>query len=495
LPDSAGRTRPLDRILAAAPFLAAGFLPSRPQGDLADLRSRLKSPEVPVRRQAAEDLAKFDTPAGARLLLEAIEDPAPKVRDEAVRSLGRLGKTEALAVVAKEGLASKHAGVRLGCAEALGRARGTFDRASLLRMAQAEKDPLARLAAIRSLGRVGAAAEFDPLSRLEGKDPEVRAEVLRALAAIDGARAKPILREALGGPDDVAAAALRTFSEADSDEGLEHAIRLLASTGWRARSQAIRTLERSRDAQSIEALLGRLAVEERPRLREDIARALRSLTGMKFRTEAVEWERWWKENGAGFRVPPRAGEAPPREATSASFCGLPLASDALVFVLDYSGSMREPAEAGSKETRKDRAVAELARALRALPPSARFNVLLVRAEVEPYSRRGLQPAAPKSVEEAVSFAGRADARQSGDFWKGFRAAMEDPDADSVCFLSDGAPSAGTFVYRERLVEAVDALARLRQVEVNTALFGGSDFDRRFLEELARATGGDFRAAR
>lgn len=68
-------------------------------------------------------------------------------------------------------------------------------------------------------------------------------------------------------------------------------------------------------------------------------------------------------------------------------------------------------------------------------------------------------------------------------------ALGDDETDTVCLLSDGAPSCGDMVDKTRVQAAIRQLNRTRKVAIHTIGFGAKRAtERAFLEGVARDSG-------
>ena len=132
------------------------------------------------------------------------------------------------------------------------------------------------------------------------------------------------------------------------------------------------------------ALIARLGQEEMKRIKRAIGETLFKLTGQSYYDLADLWLRWWQEHGESFVVPADVPERKVRKdgrRTVATFYGVPVESDRVVFVLDHSGSM------GSKRTEGgtdfDKAVAETLEVAAKLEAGAKLNVILFETSIHP----------------------------------------------------------------------------------------------------------------
>lgn len=222
------------------------------------------------------------------------------------------------------------------------------------------------------------------------------------------------------------------------------------------------------------------------------------------------------------------------------FFGLPVTADHVVFVIDTSGSMvlldrpaghplseadlrrADPGDPIVRElSRIARAKTELAAALRGLRPAQRFNVIAFASDVRAW-RPGVVAADEGARASALAF---VDALTPGGLTRtrdALEVALADPAVEVIYLLSDGAPAdrAGSAeALREQAREGAQACLALareraapRGVRLHVLGMDGpglhlerwgprdtpddADYQRllrRFLEELARVTGGSFRS--
>ena len=177
----------------------------------------------------------------------------------------------------------------------------------------------------------------------------------------------------------------------------------LADEAWLVRASAANALAKLREKRGVTALIDRLAIEKEGRLRTDISNALKSLTGKDYRTNAILWQRWWKDAETDFVVPELdsvvEASAQAEETVGLTFFGIRTESQRVLFVLDLSGSMefsmvprknpddditggREPDRPQSGEmSRLSAAKEDLKKAMGGLQDEAVFNVIFYASDV------------------------------------------------------------------------------------------------------------------
>ena len=220
--------------------------------------------------------------------------------------------------------------------------------------------------------------------------------------------------------------------------------------------------------------------------RGDVITYLSRISGERHGTDARAWRAWFEahrttlalDDEAVAREPTQA--APAADAAQADYYGIPIYSDRVVFVLDTSSSMQgAPLDAAKRE---------LESAIFGLPDATLFTVLFFNSGVGPW-RPQLVPATEPNKRAAAAFVNQLPAEGGTATSDALEAAFTF-DTEAIFFLSDGAPSAGRIVDPRGIVDHVTRLNQGRYVSVNTiSIMGGAAF----LEELAKANHGSFRA--
>ncbi|MCZ6602987.1 MAG: HEAT repeat domain-containing protein [Planctomycetota bacterium] len=263
---------------------------------------------------------------------------------------------------------------------------------------------------------------------------------------------------------------------------------------------------------------------------EQCQASLVKLTGQELDL-GVDFETWWIAHGDGVkkepepRTPPDPVEGEPigrvekgKHDREATFFGLKITCQKIVFIIDVSGSMqrkdpppaedqrtgtnRRPApEPGEERRRILRAQKELKRTIRLLDPAVEFNIIAYSDEAIHWSRRGLRKATKDSKAKAIKFVGRFKA--DGTTWTDV--ALEEAyqsNGDAYCFylLSDGTPTheggeepGDTEAIIENIYEMIPELDIFRRVRIHTLGFRGAN--EKFMRKLSEMTGGSYRDIR
>ncbi len=373
------------------------------------------------------------------------------------------------------------------------RARALFrdlKAVDVLRTALKQPHPEVRAAAVELLGVLGDRSDVERLADFLKKESAgaPRAYGLEALHRLAPERSAPFLETA---PREshpevrLVAAELRPSAE------------LVADREWRVRAAAIEACRRLRSRDSIGWLVTQLP-REKGRLRWDLVQALADLSGRDLGLAADSWAAWWNANQDGF-VPPAKGVAA-SSGTQASFFSIPILSTRMVFLLDLSGSMRDPAPSGGSKL--DEARRGTLDTLRALTPDVRFGIAglgcdadgaFTRKEEKTWGRRlQLFPAVPAAKADAERFLRGLEARGWTNLYDGLLHASSDPEVDTVYLYSDGGASKGLFVAAAEILEEFGRINRFRRVVVHAVEVPGDKNpadNRRLLAELARRSGG------
>ncbi|TAJ18000.1 MAG: hypothetical protein EPO68_08495 [Planctomycetota bacterium] len=364
--------------------------------------------------------------------------------------------------------------------------------------------------------------------------------------------------EAADGTHDKLAAACKDSEPAVRAEALDQltkfksplvvppAIALLGDDVWQVRLAAIRGLRTVRRTESVAPLVARMQIEE-GRLVEEMALALRNLTGREFGMDPPMWKQFLAEEGPGYQIPTEEGlkfllgkrdlstgksswkvENP---QVGAVFGGIETSSRSIIFIIDQSGSME--AEVVERERYKDRGYpsmmridivkTELQRTIERLEPNVNFNILAFATELNPW-KKNLVAANLINKTAAREWVGRLEAiggnsksdlveaglggaanisagktntygalmwslnamgpRTKDPFTKNYQIA-----ADTVFFLSDGRPTVGDFVEPDDILREFLEANELRQVTLHTLAIG--EFEKDFMKSLAEKSNGVF----
>ncbi len=237
---------PITAPVANAGLLAIWKFP-RP-ADLLPITRWTVAEEAETRWRAIYALVRRNTPSATQLLLESVHDPDERVRALAIRGLSAenvdsagLARPEVLSVVAAATNDTAYS-ARINAVRTLGTYSGHAATSHLID-AVASADPHLRLAAVESLGQIGAQANAaaQPLRALVARQSEpvaIRAAAILALSRISPAAGRTVAQQSAAVGDwRIRAAAARALANAtESDSVL---VRLMHDRDGRVAAAAV----------------------------------------------------------------------------------------------------------------------------------------------------------------------------------------------------------------------------------------------------------------
>jgi hypothetical protein len=215
---------------------------------------------------------------------------------------------------------------------------------------------------------------------------------------------------------------------------------------------------------------------------------LNLITGERHGIDARAWQEWWRTNQATFRYPTPEAIAAARnqaEAGGASYYGIPIRAQRLVFVIDTSGSMAGP--------RLARAQKELVQAIEQLPTRAEFNIIVFNTTVSIWSPKPV-PATDATKKRARALVASLFAKGQTCTYDALKAAL-DLRVESIYVLTDGEPTNGAIVRPDAILAAVQSQNRLVGSSIHVIGIAPGPDDgifSRFLQALAAQNNGQYR---
>jgi HEAT repeat protein len=514
------QTKLKDRRIASAAAVFGKLPKARQSKEIADLRAKLK------------DDVTYETRSLAIEILGHL--PLPDAMTDAVTLLKRAAKTRAglekeLVELretyrkAAEALVTSAIGgngmVPVAVAQNEQKCRAELTEASQ----RAYGEGRVMEAAGRALGvAVNRRADADKtagveeLSALLAKEREedLRTRVVAAIGAVDADAAREVLRNSARKDPviGVRLAALDALAKAGDDATVQMCIdELLRDGDWRVRAATMRLLGDVRQKAVIPALIQSLGAEV-GRLVDDAEGALAKLTGQRFNGDANLWKDWWSKNKDTFEIGKvaQAGPADPSADTKppghVSFYGIATRSNRILFVLDRSGSMKEPATEnvggkGGGRSKFDVAREQLKAAVSGLTDGEMFNVITysadvtrwqkkmvpmskaIRAKFDHYVDKEIEAVGGTNIYDALAEAFRLAGIGAID--KAYEAGV-----DTIFFLTDGQPTQGEVLDPEEILRRVKEKNRLSRIVLHTVGVG-KDHDATFLRRLAEQNGGQY----
>jgi HEAT repeat protein len=474
---------------AAVALLAAAALAVDPT-----VLRQARSTKSGDRWTACEPLAKDGSPEAVKLLLNILRlDDDHENRDHAAWACWHVPNDEAVEPLAAMGGGAAPPAMRCRAAYALARTHRARALEPLLRMARTDGAVSVRREAVEGLRWFGGESAALDACRAAAKSSDV---VLRA-CAVDaaGAMAKDAGRDIVlaawsDSDEGVRCAALAAMGADDAVARLPAAA---ASKDWRLRAQAVATGLRWRRAAGIDPMIGLVADESR-RVASAALRALRFLSGKEIAPDPELWHAWWDASRATWSAPKGtpndAAEKPlDPKTTRASFHGVEIESDRMVFVLDHSTSMEKAMPSGGR--RIDAMRSELTRTLGALPDDVRVNLVVFGESVRAFATSA-RPLTAKTRQAIVAFSAATPLESETNLAGGVLEALDDDGVDTIYLLTDGGPSVGDFVSFTRVRMGLDRANRTRRVALHAIGFGVTHANTRgFLKDLADDHDGRF----
>jgi hypothetical protein len=413
--------------------------------------------------------------------------------------------------------------VRAFCARAIGK---STDKGAerLLRDLASDEDLTVRVAALRTLALRGTEGARKLIDGARGKaqtDAE-RGILVELTTELFGGDPKWIAElEALAkdDPSTTKNAAITSLARIGGAYEELFAKALTKEAPWGTQSAALTGLRDLRSREAIGQLV--LALERLDgRVADETMEMLRQMTGERFRGAAA-WAKWWADNAGSF-VPLTAQEyadlvanreleaeraAGESGRTLASFFGVELDSERLAFVIDSSGSMREPIgprsgggsgpgtgggggerRAPQGGTRMEVAKNELLHFLGQLPETALVNVVRFSDGADTWSDRLKSVTQEKTFSSIRAFVERMTPDGGTNVYGALQLAFTDPDIDTLMFLSDGAPSVGEVLDIRLIADHVRIWNANRGVRLHIVSIG---IDQPVLRALAEESGGSY----
>ena len=401
--------------------------------------------------------------------------------------------------------------------------RGGKEAEDALRKATQTLPPGERVMAIQTLGQAASLASISHLLQLCGDvEPNARIAAINSIARSLG----PVVDETKPDKPPTEAVAL-------TDQVLEKFKTLLARDPvWQVRAAAGEACALLKCRAAIPVLISGLEAELL-RAKDPWAvdlrlhRLLEGMTGQKMLPGTIApWKEFWKREGAKFAFATNAEQKQAAKKQSdgryQKFFNLEIDSRRVLFVLDFSGSMAEPANLKPKNeggtgakavavegvsgiTKAQLVVRELKKMILSLPDGSLFNLIVFSDDVRIWrpDREGrptlvkiddqarddllgsfldsLSPHGPTNLHGALDKALGLAGRGLYDKWYA-------TSYDTLYVLSDGAPSAGAVTDKDEICRIVRESNGLKKVVINTVTFGDQN-DTSFLKKMAEENGG------
>lgn len=351
-----------------------------------------------------------------------------------------------------------------------------------------DSDPSTRL--VQLLVHLGVQTPSEP----------VYARVRQRLAGIQTRSGLKALERTLSRARDVRARKLALFALGDIDvpETVGMVKAGLSAKDPEVRIAVARALGQKAYRESVDELIDVLGRADKVggEFSATVRRSLHALTLQDLPTED-DWKKWWQFERDRWKPPgqqalgrTRVGSIKP-PGDFPKFFGVEIFSLRVVFVIDVSGSMKEPVR-GHPMQRVELVKKELVQAIEKLGPKARFTVITFSDKIVPHTP-DLVPATPANKEKAIRFV--RSLAPSGTTWtqEALEAAFGMESANTIVLLTDGMPcKGGPILPTEPILAAVRQWNRFRKATIHTIGFAQAHYH--FLRALARENGGEYHSA-
>lgn len=506
-------------------WLAVSILHFCCQSDLGKYKEELKNAvsqaNVPAARSAIDGLASVNTPAAVDAMLAAIAS----IKKEEMEAMEKRKELENAERKAHAEHSKRQEEYRKVMQEYLkDRSQANMDKLS---KASQEMQPYSQkyqearqalatfMTRFKALGQirgfaVDALAKFSSdeairglIDRFKGsQDWSVRAGIAGAFEGIDREDVFEALVAQLKKEKEptVKVAILDALASKGkkSDDMVQAVIEVLKKDSvWQIQAAALELVRKLKLMEAVEAVIEGMAKAD-GRLVYDFQDTLIALTGVDKGIMPDAWKAWWEQNKEAVR----AGQYTPRQEEKAGenggytkFFGIPIKSKRVIFVLDRSGSMAQPADfeipidtgetelpADLKQPKGNRKIDvakwQLKKALYKIPDGAIFNLIFYQSTFEVYKDKMIK-LDKKSREDAFAYIDKLEPQGGTNIFDSLEKALafaigEDgklskEGVDTVYLLSDGMPNQGKFTQPDDIRREIKNINDNLKVVVHTIL--------------------------
>jgi len=482
----------------------------RLRADLERVKKSALWTEVKERRDLIEALGDLDHPGVEKVLYSIFaEDREQLCRIPAMVGLGKRGSFAAQKAMVTAAIRDSNELFRMCLPLALAGSSdpeiGPWLVKHILPMNQ---DRLLRAAVIESLGHLRTSEAYEPIRRIlaKGGGTRIAYESLIALARIGGARSIGALLPFLDHDDPVLReGAVTALAESRHPGAIEVIPKMAADTDVRVREAVAGLVLALEVDDGIPAVIDFIR-SGRLRLMETSRQVLKELSGEDHGHDPDAWERWYGRKRTG-KLPPKGWKA--SGSTVATYYGMRVFSDRVIFVIDVSNSMKATVSGRKTDDdpqRIDVAKAELTKTLDRLDERTLMNI--VGFSGSPVWWRDSEVRATKRhVVAAKAFVEGLSVGGGTNVYDTFEQALEkNRHVDTIFFLGDGSPSLGQYTEQEEIRARLRWMNRMRKIKIHTiallrgeipmagavaARYHDEDEAARFLARLAADHGGGF----
>jgi len=316
----------------------------------------------------------------------------------------------------------------------------------------------------------------------------------------------------------VRAVVARLLGDYKNPSVVESLLSALKDKKWEVRLAATKALRNYRRKDVIEPIIEAMQSESGT-LVEEMSQTLRIIADEAL-DEPADWKNWWNSKKASFEVPEETGQ----DSTQTARPGKPpevrtvapspiygrIKSKNVIFVVDTSRSMMIEGAWGEdrkKMSRLEIVKIELKKVLDTqIGKDCSFNIITFAQEVKPWKTQPVK-GSQENIQSAKRFVDSLKPEGLTYTYGALTEALNNRDADTIYFLSDGEPT-----YPPDKVDEIDrtsilgkmrSLNRFRNVTIHTIAFlvgEGKDFAidenktlcAEFMEKLAKETQGTYK---
>jgi HEAT repeat protein/VWA domain-containing protein len=507
----------LTLLLASTSLFAQAAEATRAEADqaISDFNKFYKNPNENVRMAAVEDIGDTNHPDVVPLLLQAMKDKSPKVRNAVAPALKKQTTKGALFALTREIGRTRDLETKLMLLETFKVTKPTVAYPKVLEFAKGRTFEL-KLAAAELLGIMPSEkkkSERALMKLVEDKEAQIRVVAIDALAKLKHPELLDLCLDKM---------------KTDKD--------------WRVQSTAVAAIPRLRAKRSVVPLIEYMP-EAKGRIADDVYAALIELTGEDYPPKPDRWMKWWKRLPPTWE-PPSEAELDKRRAklqksmqaygggdeSGTPYHGIKTRSQRMVFVIDVSYSMVQKAvlkglsdselkehkeryadgKGGYYERKIDIAREELINVVATLKPHVSFNIIMFNSKVKKWKPRLVKASGRNAAIKFLSKFDKdwveaqtlsANSGQTNTFaaLNAVFGLKDEPqrkptknhkvDGDTVFFMTDGLPEVGEITDTDLLLDYFFELNGRAKIVFHVITFG--DSNESFLRPIASSSGGQY----
>ncbi|MEE2883858.1 MAG: HEAT repeat domain-containing protein [Planctomycetota bacterium] len=332
-------------------------------------------------------------------------------------------------------------------------------------------------------------------------DPKLQRSVLLALRQLEADDQSRTFHKALKSPHwTVRACAVDIFGDTRDPAVVKVLAPLLSDPFLEVQISAVQALRKIGGKDVVELFIKKLG-KQKGRVLDDIIDALLWLTGKDLGPNPISWKTWWDLEGETADIKGITLEeferirAESANNTTGTYYGLRVISRFVTFIVDISGSMEEPYEIDTtklpggrigrgtgvvgdnkkgsrkreKVTKIEVARRELLSVINGIPNGTQFNIIAFESTFALW-RPGLVEMNEDIRYDAVEHVKGLAPRGMTNVHDTLMSALDDPEVNTIYFLSDGAPTMGKVLDPDGILAEVRARNAERKVKIHTIGF-------------------------